>query len=417
MRTIPWGASSIAKQDDFTDLWTSVGLTPSEIEAYEFLLDHAGSTATGVAKATRRSRGRTYQTLRALVERGLVRERPSEPVEYAPVEPAEIIQLLLAASHRRGAELETLLEKARQWHPTPPAARPPQEAPQAALLRGRRPVSAEILRLVDGASRRLWVSGGGNLVARIRAQRSLVIALQAAADRGVDVAIAAAPADPAAPPTNPFPGLAGVRFATLAWGSPIPVNLLASDATALLIVPLPDDDAPGHGDDFCVRLEGSPLAEAVATWVDAMVRGSQGPAAGETDAAARAEWLSSVRTARTRILVMGAKPWLALATAEDAGLRQAHLEAVRRGVDVRFVTDLDPSVWRLVQPLLSSCRVRATQAVPVWAAVVDDRICFVGIAGHSDEVSWIRRSTDSQDVRHVSGLFTRFWDAGADLAA
>src|SRR5688572_30831110 len=74
-----------------------MGLTWDEVRIYQFLLNSSSAISSAIVRETGHSRGRIYEALRRLVEKGLVREEPTRPIQFRPTPLADI----LATAHVR----------------------------------------------------------------------------------------------------------------------------------------------------------------------------------------------------------------------------------------------------------------------------------------------------------------------------
>ena len=93
----------------------SLGLTSYESRALEHLLKVGSRTAPDLARETGIPLGRVYDTLKALVERGVVSPQSGRPRSYATVPVASVAARLLASSKRRlQAEERRMEETAHQ---------------------------------------------------------------------------------------------------------------------------------------------------------------------------------------------------------------------------------------------------------------------------------------------------------------
>ena len=82
---------------DLVALLQEMGLTWDEVRIYQFLLNSSSAISSAIVRETGHSRGRIYEALRRLVEKGLVREEPTRPIQFRPTPLAEI----LATAHAR----------------------------------------------------------------------------------------------------------------------------------------------------------------------------------------------------------------------------------------------------------------------------------------------------------------------------
>jgi len=91
------------------DQLEALGLTAYEAKALDHLLRHGERTGPVLSRETGIPFGRVYDTLNALVERGLATSRPGRPRLFAAAAPASVSGRLLAANKRRLQEEERSL--------------------------------------------------------------------------------------------------------------------------------------------------------------------------------------------------------------------------------------------------------------------------------------------------------------------
>lgn len=91
------------------ELLEDLGLTAYEARALDHLVRHGPRTGPDLSRATGIPFGRVYDTLNALVERGLAAVEPGRPKTYSAAEPSALPGRLLASNRRRIQDLETRL--------------------------------------------------------------------------------------------------------------------------------------------------------------------------------------------------------------------------------------------------------------------------------------------------------------------
>ncbi|MEA3136673.1 MAG: Sugar-specific transcriptional regulator TrmB, partial [Thermoplasmata archaeon] len=82
---------------DLVALLQEMGLAWEEVRIYQYLLNSPSAISSAIVRQTGHSRGRIYEALRRLVEKGLVREEPTRPIQFHPTPLSEI----LAGAHAR----------------------------------------------------------------------------------------------------------------------------------------------------------------------------------------------------------------------------------------------------------------------------------------------------------------------------
>lgn len=244
-------------------LFLEMGLTRSEIEAYQFLLESDTATPTEVARAVRQSRGRIYDTLRQLVAQGFVREQPTKPIRYAPVPLAQTVSMAAAKisqQTRTVRQIQAWMQQAGTSQSAAPA--PVATASNVAVTTGRRACNAELERVVAQSRDWLLLSGGANLASRLQANPTLREALTAALARAVEVRILYASNERRMLDVLPSPP-DDDRLDLLPPELDDALTCANSESATLEILAQPLDDDPHRGDDLGIRIMSPTYAAAV----------------------------------------------------------------------------------------------------------------------------------------------------------
>lgn len=250
--------------EDVGLLFDDLGFSLPETRAYFFLLRSGPATPTAIARGTGQSRGKIYETMRRLAERGFVREEPTRPIRYAPAPLAETVSLAAARLSRQSNALREL----RSLHQRLVAS---ASSPEPRLLRpgdvrvfsGRAACLAELRRVV-AHSRALLIAGGGRFAARLRHSGPLLQDLRDAVARGADVQILVPLSPEREADRRALNTFFGPRVVVAAPHlADLPLVTVASPSVAMDILAQPDDERSNRGDDVAVRVENPLYARAI----------------------------------------------------------------------------------------------------------------------------------------------------------
>lgn len=405
--------------DDVDAVLTGLGLSSTERRTYRFLVGATGATPTTVAQETGQSRGRIYETLRALAGRGLVREEPTQPVRYHAVPLSEVLAVALAANHRRIQALETL----QGTYAAEPAAPPRRMRPDdVSVFAGRRAVATELRRLLSRARRRFVVVAGGRAGERFARDPAFVEALRGAMRRGVRVEL-----------HLPDVGEAARRTLEDAVGAALPspppeaaarVLWAASEEGALSAVPQPDDAEPDRGEDVAVAVRGGPFAEAQLREIrlrlgetrDAPKSPPLAPVADLDPARVGLRFLEALASSRTEVLGMGPQGWGRFLERGWEATVGVYAAAKGRGVVMRALAADTPQERAALARFGALWDMRVVPWVPAWLIVVDRRELFQAFTvGGQEAAPQLRQSSDAQEVAFYVDLFERLWERGRPL--
>jgi sugar-specific transcriptional regulator TrmB len=372
---------------------TSLSLASTEARAYRYLLEAGPATPTQIAAATNQSRGRIYETLRLLVERGLAREEPTRPLRYRPVPMADAVAVALAEAERRSQRLAITYARVAKGAATPPRPAPHTRPGDLSAITGREAVLAELARLAEQTRAFLLVAGGPAMAARLLARPDVLAPIRQAHERGRRVEVHL-PLDLLEDATRDRLrerlGPAPLRNLTTA---PPPGFVAANDTTALYVVAQPDDDRGDSGDDVGLRAASPAFVSAVRARLSPPQDARAAPQAG-SDHVRRA-----LAAAQSEASLLDPRPWGPTAAYQDAA--QA---AASRGVRLRILThdeaNADQAPWEVRQAPWAPASVLLVDRVEVHQYLDD------GHAGH------VRTSREPDEVRFYNDLFERLWERG-----
>jgi HTH-type transcriptional regulator, sugar sensing transcriptional regulator len=125
-----------------------LGFTGAEAQTYIFLLQHPLSTGYEVSKGTGLPRANTYQALESLAIKERVTAVSSDPVRYAAIPPAQLLQRIQAETEQRCRELEQQLSALEQ----------PDSVEHFWELEQHERILARMLELINQAQQRIVAS-------------------------------------------------------------------------------------------------------------------------------------------------------------------------------------------------------------------------------------------------------------------
>lgn len=160
----------------FTDALLSLGFSQYEARCYVGLLGPGPQTGYAVSKATGVPQPKVYEALRKLVGRGAARQLPGEPVLFAATPPGELLDGLQTSFDSR-------LDRARTVSTELDVAAVPRVQEPVSRLSDRPEVVSAAGALLDGATRRVYLSATSPELATLRRP------IQACDRRGVDVVL------------------------------------------------------------------------------------------------------------------------------------------------------------------------------------------------------------------------------------
>ncbi len=249
----------------FEQTLQELGLTQGEARAYRFLLEAQEASSATIARETGQSRGKIYETLRRLVEKGFATEEPTRPIRYRPTP----LQGVVGRAATRLSHQLTALREAQAWlqrmgAPAAMAAQRIARPGDVHVLSGRRACMGEVRRIINESRLRFFLIAGGHFAQRLVAMPHLLDELHAAQSRGADVALFLPEDGAAAPALAALQDRLGADLVVQSpQATPTPLVTIVGDAAALEIIAQPDDDAPNKGDDVGVRIDNAAYADAL----------------------------------------------------------------------------------------------------------------------------------------------------------
>ena len=228
--------------DDRIRLATSLGLSLYEARAYVALLERGEARANEIATAARVPRGRIYEVLDSLHEKGFLSVVPMRPLRYRPV-------ALEAFADRRRRELrraERELEDTASRLMSEVSPRPaPGPTGDFLLFRKRRAVYRKAREMIEGARTELLVSSSEMCI--VRGHQLLLDAYRAAAKAGVRVRIVVKISGPNRAAADAYRRYVELRHSELGNRG---TSILVVDRREVLLCHWnPDDADPFVGDD------------------------------------------------------------------------------------------------------------------------------------------------------------------------
>lgn len=130
---------------------TDLGLTRYEARAYLGLLELGEAKASEVGRTSKVPRGRVYEILQALHEKGLVELLPGTPRRFRPVSLHGFLRKKERHLRARADEIDRKLDELASQFPVGPGRRR-EEVGQFLVFRRRRPIMAKMREMIEGAS-------------------------------------------------------------------------------------------------------------------------------------------------------------------------------------------------------------------------------------------------------------------------
>lgn len=404
----------------------TIGLSGTELRTYEFLLQAGVATPTMVARETNQSRGRIYETLRLLVDKGLAREEPTRPVQYIPVPFAEVVAVALGETNRQAQLLRRVYSAVVEAGGLP-TGRPlpvPLTRPQdVSVLSGRPALVSQLRRLAKRAHESFRAGGEGRASALLAALPELLEELRQAQQRGALVEIYVRPSPENAPDRAALARALGAEAVLdLSLPRPMPLFAAVADEEALLAVLQPDDASPDGGDDVVLVAKSPPFHRlAQDHFSGSQVSGADGGGGALASYVStereqfRERYKEALAKAQVEVVGMGPKGWSQFLSAGWETLIGRYEEAKRQGVSFRGVTEDSSEERTLMEPFRRVWDIRVASWVPAWLVVVDHRELFQAYPRKGEAPIRVRYSSDPDDVRFYEELFERIWSQSKPL--
>lgn len=228
--------------DDRIRLATSLGLSLYEARAYVALLERGEARANEIATAAQVPRGRIYEVLDSLHEKGFLSVVPVRPLRYRPVAPEEFAARRRQELRKAERELEDTASRLMSEVSPRPAPGPTGDF---LLFRKRRAVYRKAREMIEGARTEVLVSSSEMCL--VRGRQILLDAYRAAAKAGVRVRILVRVTGPNREAADAYRRFAEVRHTEL--GNRGTSIVVADRREVLLCHWNPDDADPFVGDD------------------------------------------------------------------------------------------------------------------------------------------------------------------------
>lgn len=408
---------------EIIELLHEMGLTRTEIQVYQYLLTFKSAVPSAIARDTGQARGRIYEGMRNLVEKGFAREEPTRPIQFFPTPLPEILGAVQARLKQQLVAIQktqALVLSAPQTPAVP--ARRPVRMRDVRVLSGRRSCFAEMTRMLEASNQFFWLMGGGRFPERLANMPTFLENLRVAAARGVDVQIIVPRGKRLPPALADLAGGPGRPTVHEASADPSgPLLSCATETTSLDVVAQPDDDMPNRGDDVAVQVSSDLFATSSQRRFDltrSFLNGAApvyqwlGPDHGSD------LFLEAVRRAEREILVLGPREWSNYMGVAWNRTVSVYDEARSRGVALRALAmpgaDADvPDLERFVP----TWDVRVAPWVPLWLTIVDGKDLYQAFTHPSrGGPPQFRVSSEPREVRFYETLFGRMWESGRTVA-
>jgi sugar-specific transcriptional regulator TrmB len=406
---------------DLIALLQEMGLTWDEVRIYQFLLNASSAISSAIVRETGHSRGRIYEALRRLVEKGLVREEPTRPIQFHATPLAEILanahvrltRQLAAVKMGQGIALAT---------GEPEVSLPllaPTRARDVRVFSGRKACHAEWNRMLGDAEKFFWITGGEKLAGRLAAMPVFLEALRAAYDQGLNVQV-----------VLPKTAATAAALATMAsaFGPDVlqaasvdefgPLVSCATDQASMEVISQPDDEAPNRGDDVAIQVSSELFANAtkerfqVAQSLaqkkgDGPVYQWLGPKHGSE------RFLQAVRGAKEEVLVLGPREWSAYLEADWQRNAMVYRDAKTRGVLFRALTARGTDDHESLGTFAEVWDVRTVDWQSVGLTLVDGRELYQAFTHPSlGGPPQFRQSREPNEIKFYATMFKQLWARG-----
>lgn len=249
------------------NLAISLGLGRYEARAYLALLELGEVKAAQIAAASGVPRGRIYEVLQSLHEKGLVTCVSATPLRYRPTPLADFTE----RRKRELAEEAAALERRAEALASQVQVRPlPSRTGNFLLYRKRGPVAGKVREVLQAARKEVWISNSEGCT--IRLVKLHLSAIREKAKEGVDIRISTNITPASQDPVRRLAPFATIRHNPLANRG---VTIVVTDVDQAMICHWnPDDDDPFEGDDAALWSTDPGVVAAFRSIVqDAWARG------------------------------------------------------------------------------------------------------------------------------------------------
>jgi len=365
---------------------------------------------------TGHSRGRIYEALRRLVEKGVVREEPTRPIQFRPTPLAEI---LATARLRLTKQLAAVtagqaVALASQGDVFLPLVAPTKPR-DVRVLSGRRACHMEWSRMLATARSFFWLTGGARLTLRLAAMPSFLRELRAAHDRGLSVQVVL-PRNAAT--SSALLSITGILGPDILHPATVdefgPLVSCATDQASMEVISKPDDESLNKGDDVAIQVSSELFASANRKRRELAESFQQG------EADAPYQWLApnqgsemvlaAIHAAKEDVAVLEPSQWSSYLSRDWERNRAAYADARTRGVGFRALTVRGENDPRDLEPLAQLWDIRVVSWHPVWLAIIDGEELYQAFTHPAlGGPPQFRRSTEPNEVGFYAALFERLW--------
>lgn len=409
-------ATPVILSPDLVALLQEMGLTWDEVRIYQFLLNSSSAISSAVVRETGHSRGRIYEALRRLVEKGLVREAPTRPIQFHAT---PLVEILATAHARLTRQLEAVKEGqgialALDNQVSVPLLAPTRPR-DVSVLSGRRACHREWSRMLEEAQRFFWLTGGERLATRLAAMPDFLGKMRAAVDDNLDIQVVLPRNEATTEALETMRDLLGPDVLYAASGDSFgPLVSCATDQASMDVISQPDDDAVNRGDDIGIQVSSELFAQAAhkrRDLAEAFQRGDR-PALFQWLGPERGSdlFLEAVHNAQHEVLVLGPTAWSTYLARDWQRNAVTYREAKGRGVQFRALTQ---GAHQTLDTFAHIWEIRVVPWHPVSLTILDGREMYQAftdptLAGPPQ----FRHSLEPNEIRFYHTLFRRLWDTG-----
>lgn len=406
---------------DLVALLQEMGLSWDEVRIYQFLLNSSSAISSAIVRETGHPRGRIYEALRRLVEKGLVREEPTRPIQFRPTPLSEILATAHARLTKQLAAVKAgqgmALATGEAETSTPLLA--PTKPRDVRVLSGRRACNAEWSRMLGKATGFFWLTGGERLANRLGAMPDFLRELRSAHDRGLNIQVVLPRNDTTARSLEAMARILGPDVLHPAMVDQFgPLVSCATDQASMEVISQPDDDSLNKGDDVAIQVSSELFASASRKRLDLAESLQRG------DASAPYQWLGpthgsdqfleAVRGAKEEVHVLGPGEWSTYLARDWERNADVYRDAKARGVRFRALTGQGDAGSTALEPFAQVWDIRVVPWHPVWLTIVDGQELYQAFAHPSlAGPPQFRRSREPNEIRFYEAVFDLLWANGA----
>jgi hypothetical protein len=284
------------------------------------------------------------------------------------------------------------------------------------VFKGRRACNAEWRRMIVEGREFVWITGGQNLVLRLRDMPQLVRALVDARDRGLNIQVVLptnSTTDAALAALSDQLGPEILRVAAVDQFGPL--VSCTTDQASMEVMSQPDDTSPNQGHDVGIQVSSQLFAQATKKRVElaqAIVNGKVaapvyqwlGPNHGSD------LFLEAVRGAKKHVLVLGPREWSTYLAVDWKRNTNVYRDAQARGVKFRALTSASPGKRAGFQTFGDVWDIRFVQWHPVWLTIVDGEELYQAFTHPSlGGPPQFRQSREPNEIKFYQAIFDQLW--------